>query len=58
MIAPEPAGLKKIEQEETEVTETVVGSIRALKQCVKCHHAERGELLGAFTYKLKREAAQ
>ncbi len=36
----------------------MLGSIRALKQCVKCHHAERGELLGAFTYKLKREAAK
>src|SRR5207244_854013 len=32
----------------------MLGSVRALKQCLKCHHAERGELLGAFSYVLRR----
>jgi hypothetical protein len=32
----------------------MLGSIRALKQCVKCHAVERGELLGAFSYELRR----
>jgi hypothetical protein len=34
----------------------MLGSIRAGKQCLECHHAERGELLGAFAYRLRREA--
>jgi hypothetical protein len=33
----------------------VLGAIRAVKQCLPCHHAERGELLGAFSYRLVRE---
>jgi hypothetical protein len=32
----------------------MLGSIRALKQCTTCHAAERGELLGAFSYTLRR----
>lgn len=28
------------------------GAIRAFKACVKCHHGDEGELLGAFTYEL------
>src|SRR5438132_363756 len=32
----------------------MLGSIRALKQCTACHAAERGELLGAFSYTLRR----
>jgi hypothetical protein len=32
----------------------MLGSIRALKQCLKCHQVERGELLGAFSYVLRR----
>jgi hypothetical protein len=31
----------------------VLGAIRAGKQCLACHSAERGELLGAFTYRLR-----
>jgi len=31
------------------------GAIRAVKQCLKCHSVERGELLGAFSYDLRRE---
>lgn len=34
----------------------MVGAIRAAKQCLRCHTAERGELLGAFTYHLQRDA--
>ena len=48
-------GGKDLEVEYTSDRIRMLGSIRALKQCVKCHHAERGELLGAFTYKLKRD---
>lgn len=33
----------------------MLGSIRALKQCVQCHHVERGTLLGAFSYRLARD---
>jgi hypothetical protein len=33
----------------------MLGSIRALKQCLKCHQVERGELLGAFSYVLRRQ---
>jgi hypothetical protein len=32
----------------------MLGSIRALKQCMTCHAVERGELLGAFSYTLRR----
>lgn len=33
----------------------MLGAIRAAKQCLKCHDVERGELLGAFSYGLRRE---
>jgi hypothetical protein len=33
----------------------MLGSIRALKQCIKCHSVERGDLLGAFSYQLRPE---
>jgi hypothetical protein len=33
----------------------MVGSIRNLRQCVDCHGGERGDLLGAFSYTLRRE---
>ena len=29
-----------------------LGSLRAVKQCLRCHHAHEGELLGAFSYEL------
>ena len=28
----------------------VLGAIRAGKQCLSCHEAQRGDLLGAFSY--------
>jgi hypothetical protein len=31
----------------------MLGSLRCLQQCAKCHHANRGDLLGAFSYVLK-----
>jgi hypothetical protein len=33
----------------------MMGSIRAAKQCLECHEVPRGALLGAFSYKLRRE---
>lgn len=33
----------------------MLGAIRCSKTCLKCHDAERGELLGAFTYTLTRK---
>jgi hypothetical protein len=33
----------------------LLGSIRALKQCLACHEGQRGDLLGAFSYSLVRE---
>jgi hypothetical protein len=32
----------------------MLGSIRAVKQCLACHRVTRGELLGAFSYTLRR----
>jgi hypothetical protein len=32
----------------------MLGAIRATKQCVACHSCERGDLLGAFSYTLRR----
>jgi hypothetical protein len=34
----------------------MLGSIRALKQCMPCHSAKRWALLGAFSYVLRRHA--
>jgi hypothetical protein len=33
----------------------MLGSIRAVEQCLRCHRVRRGELLGAFSYQLERE---
>lgn len=43
--------------EDTVVTNTgadyrMLGSLRAAKQCLECHNVQRGELLGAFSYRL------
>ena len=35
----------------------MMGSLRATKQCLDCHHAHRGDLLGAFSYELQRDQA-
>jgi hypothetical protein len=31
----------------------MLGSLRATRQCVKCHEVKRGELLGAFSYRFE-----
>lgn len=31
----------------------LLGAIRAAKQCLQCHGGDRGELLGAFSYRLR-----
>ena len=33
----------------------MLGAVRASKQCLECHDAQRGELLGAFSYELRRD---
>lgn len=33
----------------------MLGSLRAANQCLDCHTAQRGELLGAFSYVLRRQ---
>lgn len=32
----------------------MLGSLRAAKKCTECHAVSRGDLLGAFTYRLRR----
>ena len=34
----------------------MLGAIRAGEQCLKCHDGQRGDLLGAFSYRLRRGA--
>ena len=36
-------------------TARMLGAIRATKQCIACHGGSRGDLLGAFSYGLRRE---
>ena len=38
---------------ETSMGVRVLGPIRAVTQCTKCHGCERGQLLGAFSYVLE-----
>ena len=58
----ESAALPVLERGEDLVKEVkenelrVLGSIRAMKQCLTCHDVQRGDLLGAFTYVLKGDA--
>ncbi|MBI3860838.1 MAG: hypothetical protein HY290_02975 [Planctomycetia bacterium] len=33
----------------------MLGSLRASKQCLECHAGRRGTLLGAFSYRLRRD---
>jgi hypothetical protein len=56
----EALGLKQIQQSEdlyareSGTTLRLLGAIRAAKQCATCHGCDRGDLLGAFSYTLKR----
>jgi hypothetical protein len=43
-IAPEGDGVR------------MIGAVRSTSQCTVCHECRQGDLLGAFTYALKREA--
>jgi hypothetical protein len=36
----------------------MLGSVRALNQCLACHRVQRGDLLGAFSYTLLRESVR
>jgi hypothetical protein len=35
----------------------MLGSLRAAKQCLGCHSVQRGDLLGAFSYSLRKNVA-
>ena len=57
----EDRAIRRIRQGEDIVLESedlnhkrMVGSIRAAKHCTQCHAVNRGELLGAFTYRFYR----
>jgi hypothetical protein len=57
----EVGALKKLQEGEDLVAEAttnrirMMGSLRAGKKCLECHHGERGELLGSFSYELLRD---
>jgi len=36
----------------------MLGALRATKQCIACHDAEAGDLLGAFSYTLRSQPAK
>lgn len=56
----EEAGLKRLQDgddlflRETNQDILMLGAVRSIDQCVQCHGGERGDLLGAFTYHLRR----
>ncbi len=41
--------------EESDGVVRMVGALRAGNQCIQCHAARRGELIGAFSYELHRK---
>lgn len=59
----EASALEKLRRQEDLVVEEsanrvqMVGSLRATNQCTACHEVQRGELLGAFSYILRRPQA-
>jgi hypothetical protein len=61
LTAFEAAALKELEAGEVLATDAtlnrirMLGDIRASKQCLDCHDAQRGQLLGAFSYELLRD---
>lgn len=40
------------------VAALIWGAIRAARQCLACHDAERGDLLGAFSYRMTLDGKQ
>jgi hypothetical protein len=61
LSAFEEKALKQLQAGEDLATEAtsnrilMLGSLRARNQCLECHHAQYGELLGAFSYELLRD---
>jgi hypothetical protein len=57
----EKAGLLDLQKGETLAVRSgpdrlrMLGAVRAVDECLKCHDAGRGDLLGAFSYTLRRE---
>lgn len=57
----EAVALKRLERGEDVASEEtlnrirMVGAVRANAACLECHTAQRGQLLGAFTYELLRD---
>ena len=57
----EVSALKQLQEGEETVTSLVdgeiqmVGSLRAAHNCLKCHDASRGALLGALSYSIQPE---
>lgn len=60
----ENAALPRLQTNEDVITEEIdgktrmLGSLRAASQCLECHNVQRGALLGAFTYVLRRGPAE
>jgi hypothetical protein len=56
----EAAGIERLRQgddlyiRKTPETLRMLGAVRSVEQCIKCHGGERGDLLGAFSYRLQR----
>ncbi|HYV36211.1 MAG TPA: hypothetical protein VE988_10935 [Gemmataceae bacterium] len=56
----EATGLKQLQEgddlyvREGEGAIRMVGAVRSVEQCLKCHGGQRGDLLGAFSYRLQR----
>lgn len=57
----EPSSLVRLERGEGVVSDSdddnrlrVLGAIRAAEKCLRCHTVDRGELLGAFSYRIDR----
>lgn len=42
--------------EEVDEKLRMIGALRAGSHCIQCHSVQRGELIGAFTYELERQA--
>lgn len=59
----ETRALPRLDQGEELITASspncivMLGAIRAGETCLRCHQVERGTLLGAFTYELRRDPA-
>jgi hypothetical protein len=57
----EAAALKQLQAGEDVVTDAslnrirMLGSLRANKACLECHTAQRGQLLGVFSYEILRD---